>query len=99
MAPLGTPDNWDGAESTSGHSILSLRVLRGSDVRDLSDVSLRPSDFAAMADLCKQDRDFPRNVAGDAVDSQHAGGHGQSETGYQVIHVLGVAGVVRLCLA
>ena len=33
-------------------------------MRDLSDVSLTLSDFAAMAELCKQDRDFPRNIAG-----------------------------------
>ncbi len=33
-------------------------------MRDLSDISLKPSDFDAMAELCRQERDFPRNIAG-----------------------------------
>ena len=32
-------------------------------MRDLSDVSLKPSDFAALAALCRNDRDFPTDVA------------------------------------
>ena len=33
-------------------------------MRDLSDVSLKPSDFDALAQLCRQDRDFPTDFAG-----------------------------------
>ncbi len=33
-------------------------------MRDLSDVSLKPRDFAALAEPCKRGRDFPRNIAG-----------------------------------
>jgi hypothetical protein len=33
-------------------------------MRDLSDISLKPGDFDAMAELCRQDRDFARNIAG-----------------------------------
>lgn len=33
-------------------------------MRDLSDVSLKPSDFHALAELCHEDRDFPADFAG-----------------------------------
>jgi len=33
-------------------------------VRDLSDVSLKPSDFATLAELCRQDRGFPADLDG-----------------------------------
>ena len=33
-------------------------------MRDLSDLSLKPSDFPALAALCSQDRDFPADFAG-----------------------------------
>jgi hypothetical protein len=33
-------------------------------MRDLSDVSLKPSDFDALAELCRQDRDFPTDFGG-----------------------------------
>ena len=36
----------------------------GRQLRDLSDVSVKPSDFRALADLCHQDRDFPADFAG-----------------------------------
>ena len=35
----------------------------GGLVRDLSDVSLKPSEFNLLAELCRQDRDFPAKFA------------------------------------
>lgn len=33
-------------------------------MRDLSDLTLKPSDFEPLAELCRLDRDFPRDLAG-----------------------------------
>lgn len=33
-------------------------------MRDLSDVELLPSDFPALRELCRQDRDFPPDFKG-----------------------------------
>jgi hypothetical protein len=33
-------------------------------MRDLSEVSLKPSDFQALAQVCRSDHDFPADFAG-----------------------------------